>query len=65
MVAHTNIQVTEQGDLCEFKDSLVYTASSRPARATQWDCVKKKVEARPASSLCSDFLSCDEISPSC
>jgi hypothetical protein len=34
MLAHTNIQVAETEDFCEFKDSLVYRADSRPARAT-------------------------------
>jgi hypothetical protein len=32
----------KQADLCEFKASLVYKSSSRPARATQRDPVLKR-----------------------
>ena len=33
-------------DLCEFKASLLYRASSRPAGATERSCVKKKSISR-------------------
>ena len=35
-----------QADLCEFKASLVYTMSSRTARATERDSFKKKKTER-------------------
>ena len=31
-----------QADLCEFKASLIYSVSSRTARATKRPCLKKK-----------------------
>ena len=45
-----------QADLCEFKASLVYIVSSRPARATQGNPVleNKKMKKRRKSELCGD-----------
>lgn len=35
-------EAKSQADLWKFKDNLVYTSNSRPARAPQWDSLKKE-----------------------
>lgn len=39
---HAGIQETRQADVCEFKASLVYIASSWKSRVTQWDPVSNR-----------------------
>lgn len=43
-IFNPSTQEAGQTDLLEFKASLIYTASSRPARATLWNPVSKKTD---------------------
>lgn len=64
-----NPSEAEAGKLCEFEASVVYTASSRTARATQRPCLNNqtqiKLMTKPCNYLYAIKLSHDNIFLSC
>jgi hypothetical protein len=55
MVAHTFNLLTQEAVLCEFKATLLYIASSRPARDLQGDLVSKKKKNLPDQTCYKSF----------